>query len=358
MEHKQRGGRPWRSLNDTASRWHQQALASQADGRLAEAAHYIGEALPSAEGNLEKAQLLCTQAAIRLDMGEFDRAAASAHRAYDALDRCDAPGADIDTDRQRVRAICLLASGMFQAQRYADARPLLERALGYCQLWLSADCEEACRVLTLLGTLEKQAGARHLAEEHYRRALEVAERVWDPGSGEVATICHYLALLADGWEEGEALQPFAERACEIRCGLFGSTHPLSAAAQTGLALTLEAAGHDERAGEKFLYAMAIFDRHYAASQHERSILPELLRDYALCRGGAVRYLLSCGRGADAREFSTRALEVFRQVLGKGHPLTASVDRDHRALLRATPSSRGSARPGNAWTWWRGFSFSR
>lgn len=358
MEHYERGGRSWRNQNDTASQLHQEALTFQSDGRLAEAATLAAEALKCAAGNLEKAQVLCTQSAIRLDLGEFDRAAASAHRAYDALDQCEPAGAHADVDRLRVRAICLIASGMFQSERYADARPLLERALGYCQLWISAESEEACRVLTLLGTLEKHAGARHLAEEHYRRALQVAERIWSPYSGEAATICHYLALLAEGWEEGDALQPFAERACEIRCGLFGSTHPLSAAAQTGLALTLEAAGEEKRAGEKFLYAMAIFDRHYAGAQHARSVLPESLRDYAICRAGAGRYLLSCGRTADAREFSTRALEVFRQVLGKGHPLTASVEREHRALLRSTPAARGSARPGSAWTWWRGFSFSR
>lgn len=357
MEHYERGGRSWSNRQDTASHLEQEALALQAHGRLKEAAEQIAGALKKAGSPLERSRVLCTQSAIRLDLGEFEGATDAAWRAFECLDD-ELPGTDAGTDRLRVRAMRRIASGMLQGGRFDDARPLLERAFGYCQRWLDAESEEACRVLTLLGTLEKEAGVPHMAEEYYRRALELAERLWDPFSGEVATLCHYLALLADGWEEGDLLQPFAERACEIRCGLFGSTHPLSAAAQTGLALTLETAGEDKRAGEKFLYAMAIFDRHYAGEQCARSILPESLRDYAICRAGTVRYLLTCGRSADAREFSVRALSVFRNVLGKRHPLTTVVERDHASLLRTTPGTWGLARPGSGWNWWRGFSFSR
>jgi tetratricopeptide (TPR) repeat protein len=359
MEHCERAGRSWTRANDTASRLEQQALSLHTAGRLAEAEASGIQAVRQAReaGPEDRARLLATLAAIRLDRGNAHAAATDSRRACQILAACPPPGADNATDVQRVRVLRLLARSLFASREFAEARRVLEEALGYCHRCLPPDSEEICMVWTLLGSLCWHARELDEAEQHYRRALALAERIWDPFSGEVAAICHLLALLADGWEDGDRMRPHAERACEIRCSLFGSTHPLSAAAQAGWALTLEAAD-PKRAGEKFLYAISIFDRHYAATSYERSILPETLRDYAICRAGAVRYLLACGRGADACEFSARALEVFREVLGKEHSWTRGVKKEHASLLRATRRLRLSPLLASAWDWCRGFSFSR
>lgn len=348
-----------RRVEDTASQYEHEALSQYAAGNLAQAENLALEALRRNDGKgLQTARILCTLAAVRLDLNKHAAASEDARRAYQLTGEFATPGSDRTADELRVRSICLIARGMYLAQDLTAARPLLERALTFCHHWLAADCPETCQVLTLLGTLAKETGCRHEAEEFYRKALKLAERVWDAHSGEVAAVCHLLALLAEGWEDGDLMIPFAERAVQIRCGLFGSTHPLSAAAQTGLALALEAAHEDTRAGETFLYAMAIFDRQYATAHYGRSIHPETLRDYALCRSGAVRYLVACGRTEDAREFSGRTLQVFQEVLGKNHPRTREMAKEHKAMSKTAPRHKISGRPASAWDWWRGLSFSR
>ena len=154
------------------------------------------------------------------------------------------------------------------------------------------------------------------------------------------------------------MEEFAVRAWEIRCGLFGSTSPVTAAAQTGLGLVWEAMGKTHEAGEKLLHALAIFDRHYASQYCGFTIGMEMLRDYAVCRRVAAGYLIAAGRRRDAREFSERAQAVMERVLGRRHPLARKWRRDHKGICKAAGRGRQKAVRYNAWDWWRSLSFGR
>ncbi len=299
-----------------------------------------------------------TLASIRLDRGKYEQARQDARRALEIAAALGEPGTDTELDRLRLTALCLIGRSHLQAGELDAARPLLERALTMAHYWLPAPAEEKMRILTLLGATEEEAGHRFEAEEYYRKALAIAERLFDSYHGEVASLCHRLALLAEGWDEAGHLEAFARRAYEIRSSQFGTTSPLAASAQAGIALTLEAQGQIKEAGEKFLHALAIFDRHYAAEQCGLSIRVETLRDYALCRRAAAGYLIASGRHNDAREFSDRAQRVFERVLGKSHPLVEKWRQDHQSIRRATPLFARRSQRFSAWDWWRGLSFSR
>ncbi|MBS1825424.1 MAG: tetratricopeptide repeat protein [Acidobacteria bacterium] len=307
---------------------------------------------------LEAVSVRNTLASIRLDRGKYQEARQDARRALEITASMAEPGEDTELDRLRLTSLCLIGRSHLQAGELEAARPLLERALTMAHYWLPANSEEKLRILTLLGALAKESGYRYEAEEYYRKALAIAESLFDPYHGEVAALCHRLALLAEGWDEAEHLEPFARRAYEIRSSQFGTTSPQAAAAQAGIAMTMEAQQQLKEAGEKFLHSLAIFDRHYAAAQCELSIRVELLRDYALCRRAAAGYLIASGRHLDAREFSERAQKVFERVLGKGHPLVRKWREDHRSICRATPMFPRKGQRFSAWEWWRGFSFSR
>ncbi|MBL8173577.1 MAG: tetratricopeptide repeat protein [Bryobacterales bacterium] len=362
METKSGGSRPRRNSFGTATPKFHEAITFQADGRLKESEDCCADALRLLTGeekhSLEAVSVRNTLASIRLDRGKFHQARQDARRALEIAASLGEPGADTGLDRLRLTALCLIGRSHLQAGELDAARPLLERALTMAHYWLPAPAEEKLKILTLLGATAKEAGHRHEAEEYYRKALAIAEQLYDPYHGEVASLCHRLALLSEGWDEADHLEPFARRAYEIRSILFGTTSPMAAGAQAGIALAMEAQGQLKEAGEKFLHSLSIFDRHYAGEQCELSIRVELLRDYALCRRAAAGYLISSGRHTDAREFSNRAQRLFERILGKSHPLVAKWRKDHDAIRRATPLFALKGRQVSAWDWWRGFSFSR
>lgn len=362
METKTAGSRPRRSTYGTATQQIHQAITFQADGRLRESEDSCSEALQLLSGSertgMEAVCIHNTLASIRLDRGKYQQARQDARRAMELASELGEPGSDNELDQLRLAALCLIGRSHLQSGEFDRARPLLERALTMAHYWLPSPSEEKMRILTLLGSVEKESGHRYEAEEYYRKALGIAEQLFDPYHGEVASLCHRLALLAEGWEEADHLVAFAQRAYNIRSSLFGTTSPLAAAAQAGIALVLEAQGSTKEAGEKLLHSLAIFDRHYAAEQCDLSIRIETLRDYALCRRAAAGHLIANGRHDDAREFSNRAQRLFERVLGKRHPLVEKWRLDHQAIRRSTPLFSRKTQQFSPWDWWRGFSFSR
>ncbi len=354
--------RSWRSPQaDTAAQLHQEALIFQADGKLREAEVRGLEALRLKRSDRRRdrqlALLLNTLAAIRLDRRNDRQARKHAIEAMEILAGLGDPGTDAEADQQRVRALCLIGRSHMHEGEYAEARPLLERAMILVDNCLDPISPEKCHVLVLLGTLSQRAGHVYEAEECFRSALAVAEQAFDSHHGEVARVCQHLALLAGSFEDTAALEAYARRACEIRFGLFGSASPLTAAAQTGLALVLEARGEGHEAGQKYLQAIGLFDGHYAAEQYEYSIPLETLRDYAICRRGAVRHLAACGRLDDARHYSARALRVFERVLGADHPFSRECRGEHQGFLKSLRRRKRKDGAG-LWMCWRFFSFSR
>ncbi|MBL8227331.1 MAG: tetratricopeptide repeat protein [Bryobacterales bacterium] len=332
-----------------------------AGGRLAKAEEHAQEALrrklKSGERDEQLAQILTALGAIRLERGAASKARKDALEAIDVLGDFEPPGESRDVDRGRVRGLCLLGRCHIEEGNFAEARPLLERALTLVQHCLEPVCEELVEVLMAMGLLCQEAGYALEAEEYYRAALTATETLHGPMCGEAATICQRLALLAESAQDPESLQPFAQRAYEIRCSDFGSGHPYTASAQSALACVLDAIGEEREAGEKYLHAIAIFDQHLASSHADECPLhPDMVRAYDQCRRGAAKHLVAHGRAADAREFSTRAQQVIERVFGRSHRFVENCRRYHQALQRAKGGGRKVSF--SAWDWWRSLSFGR
>jgi len=349
-------------MDDLVTRLFHEALTHHSDGRLAAAEAGCAEALRRAKAErrsaLELVNIYNSLASIRLDRGNARQAREDAMMALEHAGELEGPGTNAVADRARVQAISLIARSHMASGNFELARPLMERALTMSHYWLDPESPEKVRALDLLGTLSKEAGFYDEAEEYYRKAIALAERVWGAFDGEVATCCLHLALLAEAWTEAPDLEPFGRRAYEIRCALFGSTSPLTAAALTALGVTLSSNGEADAASEKFVHALAIFDRHYGATADTTGITPETLLHYAICRRHATWHLVGNGRQSDAREFSDRAQAVFTRMLGANHPQMKQWSKDHDAVKKASPRSNGKPSKYSAWEWWRTFSFSR
>lgn len=349
-------------MDDSVTRLYQNALNHYADGKLTAAEACCAEALRSARAQdisaIEAVSIYNTLSSIRLDRGKARQAREDAMAALELAAELDEPGSNADADRARVQAISLIARSHMHAGNFDLARPLMERAMTMAHYWLHPESPEKVHALDLLGTLSKEAGHYDEAEEYYRKAIALSERVCGRFDGEVASCCLHLALLAEVWDEAPNLEPFGRRAYEIRCDLFGSTSPLTAAALTAFGVALAANGESDAAGEKFVHALAIFDRHYGATTDTSGITPETLTLYATCRRHAAWHLISNGRDADAREFSERAQRVFVRVLGEGHPFIKQWNKDHNAVKKGSSRSSGRSPRYSAWEWWRTFSFSR
>lgn len=349
-----------RSANDTAAHSLQLAQTDFAEGRLATAEEHAIEALrrkqKSGETDEQLAVIWTTLGAIRLERGATGNARKDALQAIDVLGEFEPPGECRSVDRGRVRALCLLSRCDIALGNYEEALQMLARARSMAEDCLEPACDELCEVLVTSAELCRESGYAFEAEEYYRAALEVAEEINGAFAGEVAAICQRLALLADAVDDPDSLLPFARRAYAIRCSLFGSTHPYTAAAQSALAGVLDAMGEERDAREKYLHAVAVFDRHFAVPQGgDCPRPPDLMRAYDHCRRGAARHLIASGRLDDAREFSARAQLAIEQVFGRSHPFTDGCRNFHSALQR----TKGGRRSGSSsWNWWRSLSFGR
>jgi len=219
------------------------------------------------------------------------------------------PGSDLMTGLAAYRYAALAA--------YAQARPLIERALMFREGALGPDHPDTAESVNDLALLLKTQGDFAAARPLYERALAIYEKVRGPDHPNTATSLDNLAVLLQNQGDLAAARPLFERALAIREKARGPDHPDTATSLNNLAVLLHL--QDDLAA-----ARPLFERALAISP-DRPDTATSLNNLALL-------LQDQGDLAAVRALYERALAICEKALGPNHPDTVTARENLRAYL--------------------------
>jgi tetratricopeptide (TPR) repeat protein len=186
--------------------------------------------------------------------GQLDRAAQFFQRSqkgYEGLARPD--------DARRATVLYNLAGVYLELGRYAEAEPLLLRALEIREKTLSPVHPLVAEVSNNLGFLYLQQGKNREAERFLERALAVWERFAGSYAAPAAVALNNLALL----RRREGAFDKSESAYKLALGLernaLGQDHPEVATTMLNLAALYRARGSTDQAMETYRQAAALLE---------------------------------------------------------------------------------------------------
>ena len=205
--------------------------------------------------------------------------------------------------------------GLYLRERgqYAQAEPLLERALALREQVLGSEHPDTASTLNTLAELYMLHGKYQQAEQLLQPALASFEHVLGPEHPEVA---HALNTLADVYmHRGQYTQaePLLQRALAIREQALGKNHPAVAESLNDLAMLYGFQG-------KYAQAEPLLQRALALSENTQG--PEHPETLVYLYDLGFSYI-DQGKYAQAEPLLQRALATRERVLGPGHTHTAS-----------------------------------
>ncbi len=221
----------------------------------------------------------------------------------------------------------------YEAGRYQDAQPPLERALTIRENVLGPEHTEVTLSLNNLAELYRNQGRYAEAEPLYQRALAIREKVLDPEHLVVAESLNELAELYRVQGRYEEAEPLFQRALAIREKVLDPEHPDMADSFNSLAILYNIQGRYAEAEPFFQRALAIV---------ETALGPEH-PDVAQCLGNLASIYLAQGRHAEAEPHYQRATAIFEKVLGTEHP-NLVMSLNGLALLYYTQGRYAEAEP--------------
>ncbi len=201
----------------------------------------------------------------------------------------------------------------FVAQgKYAQAQPLLEKALDVKRRLLSDDNPETAEsynnVAYILGKQGKYAQAQPLFE----KALEIYRRLLSDNHPETALSYNNVAYNLNAQGKYAQAQPLFEKALEIYRRLVSDDNPGTARSYNNLAFNLEAQGKHAEAQPLYEKALGI----------RRRLLTDNHPDTATSYNNLAVNLSAQGRYAQAQPLVEKALEIRHRLLSDDHPDTA------------------------------------
>ncbi len=195
--------------------------------------------------------------------------------------------------------------------RYAQAQPLLERALALREQVLGPEHPDTASTLNVLAWLYVLRGNYQQAERLVQPALAGLEHVLGPEHPEVATA---LAMLANTYlYEGKYSQaePLFQRALAIREQVLGENHFLVADSLNDLAVLYFYQGQYAKAEPLFQHALALYEN-TRGPEH-----PDTLATLH----NLANLNMKQGQYAQAEPLFQRAMAIRERVLGPDHPDT-------------------------------------
>ncbi len=223
---------------------------------------------------------------------------------------------------------------LFQARaRYAEAEPLLRRALAIAEAIYGPDHPEVAICLNNLALLLEEMNRSGEAEPLYRRALAIGETSLGPDHPDVATRLNNLAVLLRATDRAAEAEPLLRRALAIGEASFGSGHPTVAVRQSNLANLLLKTNRPGEAEPLYHCALAIF---------EKSLGPDH-PDVAICLSNLASLLSATNRSDEAEPLLRRALTIDEASYGPAHPRVAT-DLNNLGVLLHDNSRPSEAEP--------------
>jgi len=206
------------------------------------------------------------------------------------------------------------------AGHYADAEPLLRRAVEIREKVLGPDHPDVARGLNNLGTVYEAMGRYDDAWKYYQRALALKERVMGPRHPSVASGLNNLGVVLTRRHRLDEAEQTLERSLAIWQEALGPDHADVANALTNLGAVHEAKGDPTGARDLYQRALAI---------RERALGPDHPH-VALTLTGLTRALVALGEASAAVDTGERALRI--RLAKPGDP--ALLGETRFALARA------------------------
>ena len=280
-----------------------------ARGDLDEAAKHAYRAQPGPPH--QTVEVALTIARIERDR---DNPEASHTHLLQAIAELEAAPAGDRRDRQLVRALVDLADCHRRAGRWAEATPLLHRALA-----LSGG--DDCAALTMLGIVAKELGCFVEALDWYQQASAIQHR--DGASpADRAALRHNLAGLAYARQRYEEAEVHARQAVQLRRQARGSNEVDVAA---DLAVLASAVAGQHRHDE----ARAMFEQVLAVSRAAR---PPRRYEMAVHLHNLAALDQASGTPEAAEQRYRETLALKEELLGGEHPEVALVLNNLGTLL--------------------------
>ncbi|MCY1015909.1 CHAT domain-containing tetratricopeptide repeat protein [Pyxidicoccus sp. MSG2] len=219
------------------------------------------------------------------------------------------------TDSRLVEAQKLFEEGqeLNEAAKYAEAVPLIERALELRESILGRTHLEVASCLNLLGEVHQEQGSYARAEPLLQHALAIREATLGNSHPDVAFSLHDLASIYKDQGLYARAEPLFQRALVILEATLGKSHPHVATALTSVAFLYRDQGLYARAEPLFQRALAITEAAYGSSHPHVAISLHNL---------ALLYKVQ-GLYAQAEPLSQRALPILEAAYGKSHPFVAN-----------------------------------
>ncbi len=182
--------------------------------------------------------------------------------------------------------------------------------------------ELAGDLATKLGLLAFTLGEDDVAEQEYRRGLELRERVFGPEHPKVADVLAYSAGVELRRGQRDDARASLERALAIQRAEFGLGHPKVAVSLGNLGIVLAEDGQFDAAIAVMQDALRILEGAYGAEHPAVANATDSIGDV----------LRRAGKLEEAQRSFTRAIGIYERTLGPDSPALAS------ALLGAGQTS--------------------
>ena len=215
---------------------------------------------------------------------------------------------------------------------YADARPMLERALAEHRRIHGEDHAEVAESETALGVVLQDTGDVTSAEPLFRRALATRQRLYGEPHEKVSESLALLAFLLETRGDAAGALQMAQQVLAMERALFAPDHPRVTKATSELAGMLRRGGKLEDAEPLLREALAAQRRHYGSEDltvaSTARNLASLLRD----------------RGAldEAEVLYREAIATRRKLQGDVHPDVGIALNSHAMLLDRKGDRAGAA----------------
>ena len=257
---------------------------------------------------LAEATALNEQAAALYRQGHYAEAEPMLRRALAIREKALAPN-----DPSLALSLNNLAE-LYRAQgRYDVAEPLHKRALAIRERARAPNNPDLAQSLNNLALLYQDQGRYPEAEPLHKRALAIREKALGPNDPELAQSLNNLALLYREQSREDEAEPLLKRALAIREKTLGPGHPDFAANLTDLAELYRAQGREGEAEPLLKRALAIRQKAFG-SDHP---------DIAQSLNNLAQLYSDQGRYPEAEPLYHRFLVIYEKVLGPDHPYVAT-----------------------------------
>jgi tetratricopeptide (TPR) repeat protein len=211
-----------------------------------------------------------------------------------------------------------------QQSNYAEALPLLERALAISETTLGPDHPDTAISLDNLALLYESMGNYAEALPLFQRALTIREAALGPDHPDTATSLNNLALLHYETGNHAEAMPLFQRALAIWETALGPDLPDTATSLNNLAELYRATGNYTEALPLLQRALAI----------REAVLGPQHPDTATSLNNLAGLYDSMGNYAEALPLYQRALAIYETALSPQHPTTQTIQNNLHRLRAA------------------------